>query len=72
MAKKSVDHNLMRYSVKEYLLKAGICHLATKVSENVLLMTLKYFSYFAILRKGLQILLAFSMLLATDMLMTPI
>lgn len=30
MAQQSLDNNLMRYSVKEYLLKAGICHLANK------------------------------------------
>ncbi|KZF19869.1 vesicular-fusion protein Sec17 [Xylona heveae TC161] len=29
VAKTSVNNNLMKYSVKEYLLKAGICHLAT-------------------------------------------
>ncbi|KKA28762.1 hypothetical protein TD95_004794 [Thielaviopsis punctulata] len=29
VAKGSVDNNLMRYSVKDYLFKAGICHLAT-------------------------------------------
>ena len=31
VARASVDNNLMRWSVKDYLLKAGICHLATKV-----------------------------------------
>jgi alpha-soluble NSF attachment protein len=25
----SINNNLMRYSVKDYFLKAGICHLAT-------------------------------------------
>ena len=29
MAAQSINNNLMRYSVKEYFLKAGICHLAT-------------------------------------------
>ncbi|CAK7218732.1 vesicular-fusion protein S17 [Sporothrix curviconia] len=29
VAQKSISNNLMRYSVKEYLLKAGLCHLAT-------------------------------------------
>ncbi|KAF2762313.1 TPR-like protein [Pseudovirgaria hyperparasitica] len=29
VAKQSISNNLMRYSVKEYLFKAGICHLAT-------------------------------------------
>lgn len=28
VAKTSVNNNLMKYSVKDYLLKAGICHLA--------------------------------------------
>jgi len=30
VAKSSVQNNLMKWSVKEYLLKAGICSLATK------------------------------------------
>lgn len=29
VAQASISNNLMRYSVKEYFLKAGICHLAT-------------------------------------------
>jgi alpha-soluble NSF attachment protein len=29
VASVSINNNLMRYSVKEYFLKAGICHLAT-------------------------------------------
>jgi alpha-soluble NSF attachment protein len=29
VARASINNNLMRYSVKEYFLKAGICHLAT-------------------------------------------
>lgn len=29
VASASVNNNLMRYSVKDYFLKAGICHLAT-------------------------------------------
>ena len=29
VAKSSLDNNLMRWSVKEYFLKAGICHLAS-------------------------------------------
>ncbi len=29
MAKTSINNNLMKWSVKEYLLKAGMCHLAT-------------------------------------------
>lgn len=28
-AKTSINNNLMKWSVKEYLLKAGMCHLAT-------------------------------------------
>ncbi|OIW25875.1 alpha-soluble NSF attachment protein [Coniochaeta ligniaria NRRL 30616] len=30
VAQASINNNLMRYSVKEYFLKAGICHMATK------------------------------------------
>ncbi|CAK7232743.1 vesicular-fusion protein S17 [Sporothrix eucalyptigena] len=33
VAQKSISNNLMRYSVKEYLLKAGLCHLAT--ADNI-------------------------------------
>lgn len=29
MAEQSINNNLMKYSVKDYFLKAGICHLAT-------------------------------------------
>ena len=29
VAKSSINNNLMRWSVKEYLLKSGLCHLAT-------------------------------------------
>ncbi|KAF3931239.1 hypothetical protein ABW19_dt0206493 [Dactylella cylindrospora] len=32
-AKNAVNHNLLRWSVKEYLFKAGICHLGSK--DNV-------------------------------------
>lgn len=31
VAKSSINNNLMKWSVKEYLLKAGICHLCTGV-----------------------------------------
>ena len=31
VAKSAMNNNLMKWSVKEYLLKAGICHLATNV-----------------------------------------
>jgi alpha-soluble NSF attachment protein len=31
IARQSIHNNLMRWSVKDYFLKAGICHLATKV-----------------------------------------
>jgi alpha-soluble NSF attachment protein len=30
VAHMSITNNLMKYSVKDYFLKAGICHLATK------------------------------------------
>lgn len=29
VAKSSINNNLMKWSVKEYLLKSGMCHLAT-------------------------------------------
>ncbi len=29
VAQASISNNLMKYSVKEYLLKGGLCHLAT-------------------------------------------
>lgn len=32
VAKSSINNNLMKWSVKDYLLKAGVCHLATNVS----------------------------------------
>lgn len=31
VARSSINNNLMRWSVKEYLFKAGICQLATNV-----------------------------------------
>ena len=31
VARSSVNNNLMKWSVKDYFLKAGICHMATKV-----------------------------------------
>ena len=34
VAKASLNNNLMKWSVKEYYLKAGICHLATNVSMS--------------------------------------
>lgn len=33
VAKHSVESNLMKWSVKDYLLKAGICHLASGVRD---------------------------------------
>ncbi len=36
VAKASVGNDLMKYSVKDYYLKAGICHLATGVSRDLL------------------------------------
>jgi len=32
VAKSAINNNLMKWSVKDYLLKAGICHLANGVS----------------------------------------
>lgn len=34
IGRTSINNNLMRWSVKDYLLKAGICHLATKVCKH--------------------------------------
>ena len=31
VARSSVNNHLMKWSVKDYFLKAGICHLATNV-----------------------------------------
>ena len=31
IGRSSISNNLMKWSVKDYFLKAGICHLATKV-----------------------------------------
>lgn len=33
----SLSNNLMKYSVKDYYFKAGICHLATGVRTNFVL-----------------------------------
>lgn len=33
VAKSSVSNNLMKWSVKDYFLKAGMCHLASNVSQ---------------------------------------
>jgi hypothetical protein len=35
IAKSSLDSNLLRYSVKGYLLNAGLCHLATGDVVNI-------------------------------------
>ncbi len=34
VAKSSVSNNLMKWSVKDYFLKAGMCHLATNVRTS--------------------------------------
>lgn len=36
IGRQSINNNLMKWSVKDYLLKAGICHLATKVCSSIL------------------------------------
>lgn len=33
VAKSSLNNHLMKWSVKDYFLKAGMCHLATKVTH---------------------------------------
>ncbi|KAJ5380567.1 Tetratricopeptide-like helical [Penicillium cataractarum] len=35
IARQSITNNLMKWSVKDYFLKAGICHLATKVCPEI-------------------------------------
>ncbi|OOQ90241.1 putative vesicular-fusion protein sec17 like protein [Penicillium brasilianum] len=35
IARQSITNNLMKWSVKDYFLKAGICHLATKVRQEI-------------------------------------
>lgn len=35
IARQSINNSLMKWSVKDYFLKAGICHLATKVASSV-------------------------------------
>jgi hypothetical protein len=42
VAKSAVNNNLMRYSVKNYFLKAGICHLASGVCSPFLSSNIKY------------------------------
>lgn len=36
VAKSSISSNLMKWSVKDYFLKAGICYLAANVLPNLL------------------------------------
>lgn len=36
VAKTAVNNNLMRFSVKDYFMKAGICHLASGVCIHTL------------------------------------
>lgn len=37
IGRSSINNHLMKWSVKDYLLKAGICHLATKVCCSCLI-----------------------------------
>jgi hypothetical protein len=54
VAKKSIDNSLLKWSVKEYFLKAGLCHLCNEVSKNEhpnlfsLPLLLSFFSQFLI------------------------
>jgi alpha-soluble NSF attachment protein len=36
IGRASINNNLLKWSVKDYFLKAGICHLATNVRSFVL------------------------------------
>lgn len=40
VARSSVNNHLMKWSVKEYFLKAGMCHLASKVRVPTLPLSL--------------------------------
>lgn len=37
VASASLDNQLMKWSLKEYFLKAGLCHLASGVRKNCLM-----------------------------------
>ena len=51
VAQSSVDNNLMKWSVKEYFLKAGICHLASQVgSFSYFPASLSFFPLHSVLR----------------------
>lgn len=40
IGRSSINNHLMKWSVKDYLLKAGICHLATKVCCSYLIISI--------------------------------
>lgn len=42
IARQSITNQLMKWSVKDYFLKAGICHLATKVCLHKFMTSMKY------------------------------
>lgn len=42
IARQSITNQLMKWSVKDYFLKAGICHLATKVCLRKFMTSMKY------------------------------
>lgn len=35
IGRSSINNNLMKWSIKDYFLKAGICHLATNVGSSL-------------------------------------
>lgn len=41
IGRSSINNSLMKWSVKDYFLKAGICHLATNVCFSAIVMFLK-------------------------------
>lgn len=41
IGRASINNNLMKWSVKDYFLKAGICHLATNVCSIILALYMK-------------------------------
>ena len=49
VASAAVDDNLLKWSLKEYFLKAGLCHLCTDVSIRLFLREGKEYIYIYIL-----------------------
>lgn len=52
VARSSAGNNLMKWSMKDYFLKAGICHMATGVSLKPRIHTKNPFSYLELMIYG--------------------